>query len=75
MAEIFDFSKYVPWPDIYGMSREELKGCLDGVRADIDALDEREPEDMFSEEYESWADAHEQLEDLADEICDLLDGM
>ena len=38
-------------------------------------LDEQEPEDMDSEEYESWGDRHEALEDLADEILDRLDEL
>ena len=57
------------------MSREELLDYLKAVRARIDQLDEREPEDMAGEEYEAWGDQHEELEDLADEILDLLDEM
>ena len=30
---------------------------------------------MLSEKYELWADEHEELEDIADEIMDLLDQM
>ena len=41
----------------------------------IAQLDEQEPEDMEAPEYEVWADQHEALEDLTDEIRDLLDGM
>lgn len=40
----------------------------------IAQLDAREPANMESEEYEAWADEHEELEDLLDEILDLLDG-
>ena len=29
---------------------------------------------MESEAYEAWGDQHEELEDLADEIMDRLDG-
>ena len=36
-------------------------------------LDYQEPEDMNSEEYEAWGNCHEDLEDLADAIQDLLD--
>lgn len=30
---------------------------------------------MNSEEYETWGDAHEELEDLADEITDRLEEL
>ena len=43
------------------------------LQAQIAELDTREPEDMDSELYETWADEHEELEDLLDEILDLLD--
>ena len=61
--------------DLDSMDREELKEALERVRALIEALDEEEPRDMNSEEYEEWGDRHEALEDLADEIMDLLEGM
>ena len=43
------------------------------LEARIAELDAREPADMESEAYEAWADEHEDLEDLLDEILDLLD--
>ena len=61
--------------DLDSMDREELKEALKRVRAMIEALDEEEPRDMNSEEYKEWGDRHEELEDLADEIMDLLEGM
>lgn len=61
--------------DLDSMDREELKEALERVHALIEALDEEEPHDMNSEEYEEWGDRHEELEDLADEIMDLLEGM
>ena len=56
------------------MGREELKAYLAQVRDELARLDEKEPQDMDSEEYEVWGDKHEELEDLADEIWDRLDG-
>lgn len=56
------------------ISREELAAQLAELRAMLDDLDAREPENMDSEEYEQWGDAHEELEDQIDEILDLLDG-
>ena len=55
------------------MDREELQACLQEVRERIADLDEREPADMNSEEYEAWGERHEELEDLADEIMDRLE--
>ena len=62
-------------PDIYEMSIDELKEYLAQLRAQIDRLDEEEPEDMESEAYEAWGEQHELLEDMADEVLDLLDEM
>ena len=70
MAEIIDFSGE---PELYGMSREQLTAYLETVRERIARLDEEEPANMESEEYEAWGDRHEELEDLADEIMDRLE--
>lgn len=75
MADVIDFSRYAQEPDLDGMNREELLACLEAVRAQIRQLDAQEPTDMNSEEYEIWGDRHEELEDLADAILDLLDEM
>lgn len=44
------------------------------LEAKIAQLDAQEPENMESEAYEAWADEHEELDDLLDEILDLLDN-
>ena len=62
-------------PDTETMDREELKACLQEVRERIADLDEREPGDMESEEYEAWGDRHEELEDLADELMERLEEL
>ena len=74
MAEFLEFDGGFA-PDIEAMDREELQACLQEVRERIADLDEREPADMNSEEYESWGDLHEELEDLADEIVERLEEM
>ena len=61
--------------DLDTMDRQELTDALERVRALIEALDEEEPRDMNSEAYEEWGERHEELEDLADEILDLLEDM
>ena len=53
---------------------EDLLTRKTAIEAQITELDVREPANMDSEEYDLWADEHEQLEDLLDEILDLLDG-
>ena len=75
MGDVIDFSQYAQELDLDRMSREELLDYLEAVRAQIDRLDEQEPEDMDSEAYEDWGDRQEELEDLADDIQDLLDEM
>ena len=74
MADIIDFSTRGEEPELDGMSREQLAAYLETVRERIARLYEEEPEDMESEAYEAWGDQHEELEDLADEIMDRLDG-
>ena len=72
MADFLEFGGGFA-PDIEAMDREELQACLQEVRERIADLDEREPADMNSEEYEAWGERHEELEDLADEIMDRLE--
>lgn len=75
MAEIIEFSGFQDEPELEGLSREQLEEYLRQVRSQIAQLDEEEPADMNSEEYETWGDAHEELEDLADEIMDRLEEL
>ena len=53
--------------------REALLAKLNELRTMLDELDIQEPEDMNSEGYELWGQAHEDLEDQIDDILDLLD--
>ena len=64
-----------PTPDLSSMDRDQLKAYLQIIHAQIAQLDEEEPEDMNSEEYDAWGDRREELENLADEIMDLLDEL
>ena len=70
MADIIHFRAY---RNIEDMTKEELLAYLKDLRAQIAALDEEEPEDMESAEYEAWGEQHEELEDLADEVQEFLD--
>ena len=74
--ESIDYTTFLgQGPDLCSMNRQELEEYLDTVRGWIDRLDEEEPEDMESEEYEAWGDRHEALEDLADDIQDRLEEL
>ena len=75
MAHIIDFPQLPDWEDLEAMGRQELLRCLETVREQIARLDEEEPEDMESEEYEAWGERHEELEDLADDIQDRLEEL
>lgn len=74
MGDIIRFDPFLDEPDLDAMGPEELRAYLKHLRAELARLDEGEPEDMDSEEYEAWGDRHEELEDLVDEIWDRLDG-
>ncbi len=54
------------------LSREELLTLLERLRARSPRWMKKEPKNMNSEAYETWADRHEELEDQVDEILELL---
>lgn len=57
------------------MTRAELEDYLAQLKARVTALDGKEPKNMNSEAYETWADEHEMLEDAIDEVLELLDEL
>ena len=73
MAEIIEFPAQNGAEDTDELSREKLLTLLERLRAEIAALDEKEPKNMNSEAYETWAERHEELEDQVDEILELLE--
>lgn len=75
MGEQIPFPGPVEWPNLESMNRQELEQTLAEVREQIALLDEQEPADMESAEYETWGTRHEELEDLEDEVRDLLDEL
>lgn len=75
MAKIMDFSDFQEEPELESMDQEQLEAYLRQVRDQIAQLDESEPADMNSEAYETWGNAHEELEDLVDEITDRLEEL
>ena len=75
MAQLISFGNFEHEPDPAGMDAETLRAYLAWVRAQIAALDAREPKKMTGEAYEEWGERHEELEDLEDDILDALDGV
>lgn len=57
------------------MDPEELRAYLSDIREELEAMDEDEPEDETGEEFVDWAERHEELEDLADEIVEQLEAL
>ena len=55
------------------LDAELLQDYRARVIEQIEALDEQEPADQMCEAYTPWAETHEALEDLLDDIDDLLD--
>lgn len=60
-------------PDVEDMDAETLKEYQIKLTDAIHALDAMEPKNEESEAYEDWADKHEDLEDILDEILDQMD--
>lgn len=70
MAKIF----YLPDEDeLYQMDSDKLIALLKNLNMQIEQLNQDEPEDMMSEEYEVWGDKHEKLEDLIEIISEILE--
>ena len=62
-------------PDIDEMTIEEMQKYQAHLEQQIVEMDENEPEDQESEEFNDWADAHEELEDLLDDVIDKLEEL
>ena len=79
MAEgkIVPFPAQDPWERMEGMAEEELAEFLAEFLAELlgqrQEMDAAEPDEADEEAYETWADAHEELEDLIDEVRDRLE--
>lgn len=78
MAEILPF----PDPDfdpeempIEEMNVQQLRYYLEGLEDVLGEMDKKEPRNVNSEAYEQWAEEHEDLEDLMDELRDRIDEL
>ena len=61
--------------ELTSLTPEELEEYRAELKARLHDMDGSEPEDMNSEEFEQWADAHESLEDLLSEVEDRIDEL
>ena len=61
--------------DIDAMDRDALLRFRDEIVGLLAALDKKEPKNMMSEAYDDWADRHEALEDVLDDIDDRLESL
>ena len=75
MADCIAFPAQPEEPDLHSMTRDELQERLQELQAQIADLDSREPEDLMSKRHEGWAERHEALEDLADDVMERLDEL
>lgn len=62
-------------PDIGAMDADTLRQYRKETEQTIAALDELEPRSQTSEAYELWAELHEDLEDVLDELLDCLEDL
>lgn len=60
-------------PDVEDMDLHQLQALQAQLMEKIAELDAREPKNVESEAYDAWADAHEELEDLLDDVLDRLE--
>lgn len=58
--------------DIEALSRAELEGYRAELEDRLGDMDDIRPEDLASEEFSHWADAHENLKDLIGALEDRL---
>lgn len=54
---------------------DTLRDYIRELEHELGILDGQEPKNANSDAYDSWADAHEDLEDLLDECRDRLDEL
>ena len=64
---------FCPERDLEAMDEEQLKAYRKEILAQIQELEDEDPETLTSDDFEIWANKHEDLEDILDDIQDLLD--
>lgn len=71
----FKPDRFAEMPDPDEMNAETAREWMAEIQEAIAALDKKEPRNMNSEAYEEWADRHEELEDLLDDLLDRLEEL
>ena len=61
------------FPGAEGLDAAALQDYLEQTQALIAGLDAAEPKNQNSEAFEQWAERHEELEDILDELLDALE--
>ena len=62
-------------PEIDALDADGLRQYRKETETMLDALDELEPRNQSSDAYEQWAELHEDLEDVLDEVLDCLEDL
>ena len=73
-AEADDFLLDIDIDEDLPEDGQSLQDRLDELRDRLADLELEEPEDMFSEEYSAWEEAHENLEERISELEDQIEG-
>ena len=73
-AEADDFLLDIDIDEDLPEDGQSLQDRLDELRDWLADLELEEPEDMFSEEYFAWEEAHEHLEERISELEDQIEG-
>ena len=61
--------------EIEEMCLEQLYDYRQQILSEIAELDEKMPFDEGSEAFEAWADEHEELEDVLDDVVDRIEEL
>lgn len=73
-AEADDFLLDIDIDEDLPRDGQSLQDRLDELRDRLADLELEEPEDIFSEEYSAWEEAHEHLEERISELEDQIEG-
>ena len=61
--------------ELENMPLEQLYAYREQLLGNIAELDEREPFDESGEEFAAWAEEHEDMEDLLDDVVDRIEEL
>ncbi len=61
--------------DLDEMTLDELRELLEEFSKRLDMMDDEEPVGAESDIYDQWAEAHEDMEDIIDDITERIEAM